>query len=604
MGARKTTAILVLVVLLFTLMTLFYTRPLVSKADDHTMEENEGDTLFNIYVLTWTAHSLKTSPFNLFNASMFYPNRYTLAYSDHQFMSSLIALPVLALTRNGVLGFNFVIIFSFILSALGAYLLVYHLTRDHLGAFAGGVVFGFSMYKLAHINHMQLLSTGFLPLAILCLHLYTEKKKPGYALLFGACTIAMFLTVWSYGFFLVLAVGIYLAVLALFQRKLIWRIIRRDALPGERKRAFRWTAWLLASFLLIGVVLTPFTLPYLKARELNPNFERDLSEIYGYSADPGDFLVAPPQSMVWGSATGFLRPDPYTRGNASERSLFTGLLPLFLSIAGIAWLVRKGRNKPFILWFYAVLMVVAVVMCLGVALYAFGRFLDLPMPYELLYRFFPGFKAIRTPARMFVLVLLSLSVFSGFGVRWLREKLSGRLGETAVTACLVVLIVLMFVEVLPSGIEMKRLETRAEFPAVFHWLAELDGPSPGVVLPLANYDPGSPSGMDDLSFAYMESHRIYHNTANWKKILNGYSGYVPLSYKKAVKATRDFPSERSLAHLRRVGIEYVIVEGERYEETELRRVLEDAGRSKGLSLVYESEGYYAYRLKKQDLQTE
>lgn len=583
--------------LIFTLMTLFYTRPLALKADDHTMRENWGDTLFNIYVINWTAHSLKTNPLNLFNATMFYPNRYTLAYSDHEFMSALIALPVLALTHNGVLGFNFVIIMSFIIGALGAFLLVEHLTGDRLAAFAGGVIFGFSLYRLAHITHMQLLSTGFLPLAFLCLHLFTERKKPLYAFLFSIFSIALFLTVWSYGFFLAFAVLIYLVVLVLVERRKLYALVRGKAGALDRKAAFRWAAFLLASFVLIGAVLAPFILPYLKARKLNPDFQRDISEIYSYSGDVSDFLVAPQQSLFWGAATGVLRPDPYTRGNGSERSLFTGLLPYLLAIAGVAYLHGKGRSKRFILWFYVALLVLAAVMCLGVTFYAFGRHAGIWMPYRLLYHFFPGFKAIRTPTRMFVLVLLSLSVLGGFGVKWLRDRLEGRYDKLLAVFLLVALLVLMVAEVMPTGIEMKRIETRDEFPAVYRWLATRPGDSPTVVFPLAPYDAEAPSGIDEPAFVGMEPHRIYHNTANWKKLLNGYSGYIPVSYKDAVKYTRDFPSSGALSFLRGLKIKYVLLESQWYEPAVLKVILQRAIEEPRLSLAYQSGGYYAFRLR-------
>jgi hypothetical protein len=587
-----------LVLVLFTLLTLFYTRPLVREAGDHTMRENTGDTLFNIYVLSWNAHSLKTNPFNLFNATLFYPNRYTLAYSDNEFMSSLIALPVLAITGNGVLGFNFVILISFILSAFGAYLLVWHLARDRYGAFAAGLVFGFSIWRLAHISHMQLLSAEFLPLALLCLHLFTERKKPLWAFLFAVSSIAVFWTVWSYGFYLALAVLLYLVVLAVMRRKRLITVARRSARLEERRAVFRWVALLVASFALIGLVLAPFILPYLKAAKLNPNFQRDISEVGQYSADVSDFLVAPPQSLFWGRATSPLRPNPYKRGNQSERSLFPGLAAVLLSVAGMAYLAGRGRDRRerFTLAFYLSLLVVGAVMCLGVTLYFFGHGVNLPMPYKLLYRFFPGFKAIRTPSRIFVLCLLSLAVLSGFGVKWLRERLARRLGTVAVGAVMVTLLALMVVDALPTGIEMRPVQTRARFPAVFGWMATRPGDSPTIVLPLTPYDPQSPSGMNDLVFSAMEPQRDYYNTANWKKMLNGYSGYVPVSYREAVKAESDFPSPGAISFLKRKKVKYVILEGRRYDRARLELMLQQIEGVGGMVLEYRSGLDYAYRL--------
>ncbi len=594
---RKAIIIYVLLVLAFTAMALFYTRPLALKADDHTMRENAGDTMFHIYVLSWTAHALKTNPFNLFNATIFYPNRYTLAYSDHELMSSLIALPVLALSRNGVLAFNFVIIVSFVLSALGAYLLVWHLTRDRYAGFAGAIIFGFPLYKLAHISHLQLVSTGFLPLALLCLHLYTEKRQARYLVGFGAFTVALFWTVWSYGFFLAFAVLVYLAVLAIVERDRLVRFFRRRAPMWERRAMVRWMGMLVVAFIGIGLVLFPFIRPYLEAGKLNPNFQRDIAEVYSYSGDVEDFAVAPPESLVWGAATGLVRPDPYLRGNGAERSLFPGLAGLLLAVAGVYYLSRLGASRRFVLWFYVVLLLVAGMMCLGVTLYAFGRHADLYMPYRLLYKFFPGFKAVRTPTRMFVLVILSISVLAGFGVRWVRDRLSARLDRVAVSALLVILLALTFAELLPTGIEMKPMQTRGEFPGVYRWLASRSGPAPTVVLPVAPYDAESQSGMDDLAFVGMEPQRTYYNTANWKELLNGYSGYAPVSYKQAVKDLRDFPSRSSLRFLKGLGIQYVVLEEARYERRRFADLLAGVRGTPELRQEYASSGYYAFSLR-------
>lgn len=409
----------------------------------------------------------------------------------------------------------------------------------------------------------------------------------------------MFWTVWSYGFYLALAVLLYLVVLAIIKRKRIIAVLRRTAPAGERRAVYRWVGFLVASFVLIGLVLAPFILPYLKAQKLNPNFQRDISEVSMYSADVSDFLVAPPQSIVWGSATGVLRPNPYTRGNGSERSLFPGLLPVLLSVVGIVFLAGRGRSRRdrFALAFYVILLVVGARMCLGVTLYFFGHTAaNIPMPYKVLYRFFPGFKAIRTPSRIFVLCLLSLSVLAGSGVKWLREKLDRRLHRVAVGSLMVLLLVLMVVEVLPTGIEMKPIQTKADFPAVFRWMATRPGDSPTIVLPLATYDPRSPSSMDDLSFVGLEPQRDYYNTADWKKIINGYSGYVPVSYKDAVKAERDFPTPASLRFLKRLKVEYVILEGNRYEPARFAAILQRVQSQPTLRLEYRSGVDYAYRL--------
>ena len=61
---------------------------------------------------------------------------------------------------------------TFPLSALGAYLLVYELTRRHDAAFIAGLLFGFAPYRIAHLPQIQSLASFPMPFALLGLHRY------------------------------------------------------------------------------------------------------------------------------------------------------------------------------------------------------------------------------------------------------------------------------------------------------------------------------------------------------------------------------------------------------------------------------------------------
>ncbi|MCG2796856.1 MAG: hypothetical protein L6427_13535, partial [Actinomycetia bacterium] len=294
--------------------------------------------------------------------------------------------------------------------------------------------------------------------------------------------------------------------------------------------------------------------------------------------------------------TGVFRPDTYLRGNASERSLFTGILPVILAVAGVVYLHgRRPKRYRFIKWFYVVLLIVSGVMCLGVTLYVFGRHLGIPMPYRLLYYLFPGFKAIRTPARMIVLVTLSLSVLGGFGVKWLREKLAGRMDRVAVPVVVAMVLLLLLGELMPSSILMARVPATSEIPGAYHWMESRPGDTPMIVLPTA-YDPSLPLPDRELQYTALEPLRMYYNTANWKKMVNGYSGYIPESYRQAAEATVVFPSEAAVTYLEGIGVEYILVESDRYRPVVVDDILRWAERDTRVDLVKESAGNYIFRL--------
>ena len=95
-----------------------------------------GDSLLNMWILGWGAGHLPglltgaTSWQAFWNANIFHPEPYSLALSEHMFAQALQVAPVYALTGNIILCYNLVFVSTFVISAIGAYLLVRDLTGD------------------------------------------------------------------------------------------------------------------------------------------------------------------------------------------------------------------------------------------------------------------------------------------------------------------------------------------------------------------------------------------------------------------------------------------------------------------------------------------
>ena len=93
------------------------------------------------------------------NGNIFYPDRLTIAYSEHLTPQMLQALPVFGLTGNIVLAYNLVFLSTMVLSGLAVYLLVRELTDSPLAAFFAGLAFAYAPYRLSQGSHLQVLST-------------------------------------------------------------------------------------------------------------------------------------------------------------------------------------------------------------------------------------------------------------------------------------------------------------------------------------------------------------------------------------------------------------------------------------------------------------
>ena len=572
------------IIIIFAGLAILFTRPMITEGS-HSVYKAPGDPNFEAWTLAWDVHELGSNPSNLFNSNIFFPNHDTLAYSDSQVSTAVISWPLLAITDNPVQTANFMLIFNFFVAGIGMYLLAHHLTGNRAAALVAGIIFAFAPPRVAQMWHLQMTAVGWIPLCLLFLHKYSEEGKWRNAALAGLFLVVQTLATWYYGLILTIAVIVFLVVRLIMN----WRGF-----------TLRWTATLLIVFVVSAAVIMPFALPYLKIHSEDPRFVRSVSEVDQFSADVRDFAVASEPNLIWGSLTSGLRKTTMKRGGATERSLFPGLLPILLGIIGAVALFWKGKNRErFYVRFYVSLAVVSFILCLGTRLYFFGHSTDIPMPYDLLYYLFPGFKVIRVPARFIVLIVLALAVLSAFTVKAIIKRISESRAPTLAGLVALALIGLVVLDVMTAALPMYRVPTKKEFAPVYTWLKEQPGETPTVEIPMAGYDPKTfKAGLQyERSWLPRESMRTYYSTLHWKSLLNGYSGYIPDSYYEAVKVTAGFPSLESLAWLKVKGIKYIIVHGKELDPITLQRVFDYSLRHKDMQPWKVFGRDYVYRIR-------
>lgn len=554
---RRRAATVCLIVVFFILLSFFMTRPVLTRGDEGAIV-NPYDPMLQSWTLAWDTRELTRNPFNLFNANIYFPNSHTLAYTDHQVVNAVLAAPFLAITDNPMQSANLLLIFQFFLCSLGAYLLTTHLTGNRPAGVVAGIAFSYAPYKIAHLAHLNLCSAAWIPLCILFLHKYSKEKKTRDVILFALFFVLQALTALYYAIMLAIAIGLFLLVRFFTYRETF---------------NLKWLLKIAAALVCAFLIILPFLLPYFQVSGEEPNFERSIAEVDFYSSDIQDFLLAPKESFLWGKASGYFREDAEKRGNPVERSIFPGLVPLVLGIGGIVYLYRRRkreREKSFNFWYYSSLLFVSVIFCLGTSLYVFGHRIRFIMPYDLFYYLVPGFKAMRVPARFAILTALALAVLSGFAVKgileWLRSKDFKR--NIIVTTIVVAAVVsVLVVDLMPVYLPIYQVPPEDDFPVVYKWLKSQEGDTPIVEVPLATYDPGAYFGVEtDVSWVQLESWRVYYSTLHWKKMVNGFSGFIPLSYSNASKACRDFPSSECICFFEEIGVEYMIVHGEEVGE--------------------------------------
>jgi hypothetical protein len=356
-----------------------------------------GDPLLNIWILWWNAQEVPFTP-AWWNPPMMWPMAGTMALSEHLAGLSLIATP-LQLAGMGAIGaYNVCLILTYALSGFFAYLLVLRLTGSRLAAFCGGLAFGFSPYRASQLSHIQVLSSQWMPLALLGLHAFVETSRARWLAVFG---VAWLLQALSNNYFLLF----FPILIALW---LLWFV--------DWRRTPRHGAWIVGAWVLSSLPLLPVLLKY-KAVHAALDLKRTVPEIREFSAIPSSFLQAAPILRFW--------PDGQA-GNY-ELFLFPGLAVIVFAAIGvaIAVLVRlkpdPQARMPIVFYTLAALVMAALALGPGGS---GDEPASLARPFSWLL-VLPGFDGIRVSSRFWMCGTLCLAVAAGLGI----ARLSGIAGR-------------------------------------------------------------------------------------------------------------------------------------------------------------------------------
>jgi PA14 domain-containing protein len=498
---------------LFIALAILHTWPLASDPARLSRNDN-GDTMLNEWTLAWFAHQAPRDPLHLYDANIFYPERRTLAYSEAMIVQSAIGAPIRWLGAGPVLVYNLVLLAGFVLTGWTMSLVIAKWTGDWIAGLASGILIGFNAHTLTRIPHLQAHHVEFLPLALFALDRLLRQQSARHAISLSLWFTLQALT--SVYLLVFTAVAMIAATLA-----------RPEDWWGRRSSAVFRQAMLAAG--LAGVILLPFLLPYWHLYE-EQGLSRSLAEVRMYSASWTDYLMTPGRlHYAWWS-------HRFGRGTA----LFPGFVGLGLTGLAI-WLGGAMKNQR-------ARMCLAAGLC-GVLL-SFGP--KLP-GYAMLYEFVPPLHAIRAAARFGYLGIVAVAMVGGFGLAELRRRLPGRIARPLS----VLVLVLAALEPFAAPLGLKRAadispiyrQVRSEPGAI---VVEMPFPSPRAVFVNAQY--------------------MLNSTAHWKPILNGYSGFVPGSYRVHSELLSGFPDATSIAALQALGVTHVFVHLGSYGADSVRRI--------------------------------
>ncbi len=300
------------------ILTILMTYPLVFHLKDH-LPSDLGDPLHHVWLIGRNLAKLKEGLTNFWDGQIFYPHTKTVLYGDYVPALTVMAAFPAFLSKNLIFTYNFLWLLSFFLSGLGAYFLIFHLTRCRLSSFISSLIFAFSPVNMAHISHLELLFSAWLPLCFLFLHRYF--KEPSLANLTWALFFLIFQTLscGHYGVYAAFFMGLFGLILAFH--------------TGLWKKPGFWVKTITA-ILGAAIILIPFFWPYFPVHE-KMGFKWTFNDVRNYSAEIQNYLSAPSWNLIWGQLIHLKAPP--------ERQVFLGLMPIILLIL---WLTCPRFFNP------------------------------------------------------------------------------------------------------------------------------------------------------------------------------------------------------------------------------------------------------------------
>jgi hypothetical protein len=517
------------------------------------------DAKLNAWILNWDYHQTLHDPIHLFDANIFFPATYALAFSENLYGASLFGFPFYAAGASALFVYNLLFLLGMWLSAMAAWALARDITGDDAAALVAGVVYAFVPWRLAQLPHIQFQWGAFLALCLLFLLRYLASGSRRDAVLFSLSFAWNALCNVHYALFSGLLVA---AVLGHEALALGWKAVRAKVIGAGIAVA------------AAGVAVLPFYVPYQKASELY-GMRRFMSEIEFFSGRPVDFLTAGPQNKLYAPLTQQLAHP--------EGDFFPGISVVALAVMALVMLrakkpSRAARPAPeegrrlrrilddlagalLLLWLVATLQpglklgplsigdpgrvlvfaTVPLLIRLALAFPRWSRFANLPDYLRRRYtdrnasilvlvvvlgivvalgmhtpcwRFLAGsfgaiFRSIRVPSRGIVLFDLALGILAAWGLSLATRPLSRAARAATVAGALSVI-----------GFEYRAFpidigDVDPEPLPVYRWLAAAKFPGAIVHWPFA-FDP-------DVEYTF-------RSTAHWKPIVNGYSGFGPPMY--------------------------------------------------------------------------
>jgi hypothetical protein len=556
---------------LFLILASLYTYPLVTSLSTHIpgapgIVDEKSDASLQTWYPWWVRKALTSGEPVLHSDWVFHPLGMEMTMQPAMFLHGAMTVPLLPLditTAN-----NIVILVSFALSGLAAFLLTFYLTGSMPASLLSGFIYALCPYKFQHIEgHYHLMATETLPLVALSLIRLCDRPTNRHLAWAGVWLGVTVYTDYYYFAYSLLLFGLITIYKTVTANDPI-RTIRQILLAG-------CIAFIVASPLLIPALLSATSSDYSLASG-HSKFKADILSPFIPSAR--QWISGPIQPLIeWIVDTKAV--------DGVEHSIYAGWAILILC-AAFSWKLWSagGDARLFIIGGFTFF-----VFALGPELSINGHATfgesewQIPMPSWVLTQL-PLVKGARAPSRIVIVGMLCLAVVTGYALSvlltrgtWLRIR-----KEIWVGAILLV-----------TGLEYIIPIHLSEMPNMDLWKVVKIDEEPGILVHVP------------LSFNRSAFTQPYHQrkllTVNLGRTDTDVSQYYwrheALQYLSLPHWTTHLPTEEEASYLiDLLGIRYVDLDRTPYSADKVEHIRTGFKNTYGMTEVYTSDTNHLFRV--------
>lgn len=525
--------------ILFFGLAVYITYPLLFHLGD--VVTAHGDELDIAWMQNWVIHVITSGNiFSLFEANLYYPFHHSFAYSDIHVTTSLLSLIPFELLKQPITTVNFTFLTSLLLLGFSLCLLSLYLTKDYLASLLSGILVIFSPAVLDKLGQLQTLAIEWVPLSILFFIIFICTYKTRYLLISLSFFLLQTYNSFLPGYFIVFSYAIIFLYFYFYDKQKLKEVV-------TKKHIFL----LVAAFTLI----IPIAIPYYQVSH-EFHYTRDIRDTIHFALQPEDFLNAGDTSLLHR----ILPEIPFIKQTSPIGEVkpgFLGFVFTLLSLYAVLVFFRNFKKNSLFMNIFATIALTGFVLSLGPFLHinrlTIHKPFPIPLPYAILYYLVPGFNGIRDTERWEMLFIIGIAVTIALVLRKLFKDYSVRK-----RMLIYLLLYLGVIAEFKFPLQFHMIPQTKNFPKVYAWLSTTPKDTKVIFMPVYNWNM--------FPYTVTEMWREYYATIEFRKMVNGYSGFSPPPWQTFVKYEyKNFPQQAAVAAIKNIHVTYIIVDKKEYD---------------------------------------